>query len=298
MEPKIFNWRSMTGHRTRASAVVLGVMLLLLLYAVSVWSLPESIEGGGGRFLVMDIVLVLIYGVFGVCVALQRSAKVSIALNVGALVGLILGLANIAHHFIEFLVPFRGRTASVLLGAGHVLLMFALFSVAASLAWERTRAIGLAMIAALWSALLSVSMLLVFAFLLLLAFESCAELELQEAFLASGMHDPGAFLVKNSLAAASEVLIRMLALALLFSLAEALANAWMSRLTRTYALAAAWLVPVAFIAGAVSLWYADSLKRASRPPFVMAGLLLAGFSLVGINAIWCALRRTHATTEA
>ena len=298
MEPKIFNWRSITGHRTRASAVVLGVMLVLSLFAVSVWRHPESIEGGRGCFLVIDIVLVFIYGVFGVCIALQRSAKANIALNVGALVGLILGLINIAHHFIEFLVPFRGRMASVLLGAGHVLLMFALFSVAGSLAWERTRAIGLATIAALWSALLSVSMLLVFAFFLLLAFESRAELELQEAFLASGMNDPGAFLVKNSLEAASEALIRMPALALLFSLAGALANAWMSRLTRTLALAAAFLVPVAFMAGAALLWYADSLERASRPPFVMAGLLLAGFSLVGIHAIWCALRRTHATTEA
>jgi hypothetical protein len=132
---------------------------------------------------------------------------------------------------------------------------------------------------------------LAFAFTSNLAFEARAELRLQDAFLASGMRDPGAFLVRNSLEAASEALVTMPALAMLLSFAGGLANAWMSGRSRSTAFAAACLIPVVFAAAALSLGYADSLERAARPPFVMTGLLLAGLSLAGVHPTWSALRR-------
>ena len=79
------------------------------------------------------------------------------------------------------------------------------------------------------------------------------------------------------------------------ALAGALANAWMTYRARGYVLAAAWLAPLLFAAGAVSLLYANSLERSLRPPFVMAGLLSAGISLAGIPATWSALRRPTTT---
>ncbi len=81
-------------------------------------------------------------------------------------------------------------------------------------------------------------------------------------------------------------------LGVLLSLAGGLGNAWMSRRTRNTACAAAWLLPLAFAAGAISLWYADSLERAARPPFVLMGLVLAGISLAGAPSVLSALRRT------
>ncbi len=146
---------------------------------------------------------------------------------------------------------------------------------------ERTRSIALATVSGAWSAVISVLILLAVACSLNFALGSRAELHLHEAFLASGMSDPDAFLVKNSLEAASEALVRIPVLGMLLSFAGALGNDWMSRRPRIMAYAAAWLLPLAFAGGAISLWYADSLQRAARPPFILIGLILASISLAG-----------------
>ena len=239
----------------------------------------------------MNVGVVLTYGAAGIWVRGQRLTKVGIALSVGAAVGLALGAAHVANHVIESFVPLRGRMAPLVLGAGHMLLTLALFCVAGSVAWARTRSVGLAVVGGVWCAMLAVVMALAFAFASNLAFEVRAVLRLKDAFLASGMSDPGAFMVRNSFEAASEALVAMPALAILPSLAGGLANAWMSGRSRRTAFAAAVLMPVVFAAGALSLWYADSLERAARPPFVMTGLLLAGLSLAGVHPTWSALRR-------
>ena len=172
-----------------------------------------------------------------------------------------------------------------------MLLIFALLCVAGSAARERTNSLGLAMVAGVWSAMLSVLILIAFGLSSNLLFESRAELHLKEAFLGSGMSDPGAFVVRNALEAASEALLRFPILALILPFAGGLANAWMSRRARHTVLVAAWLMPFAFVAAALLLWYADSLERAARPPFILTGLLLAAVSLMGAHSVWSALRR-------
>jgi xanthine/uracil permease len=132
--------------------------------------------------------------------------------------------------------------------------------------------------------------MLAFAFSSNLAFESRAESRLHEALAASGMSDPGAFLVKSSLEAASEALVRMPALALFLSCIGCFANAWITR-ARSTALAVAWLTPLMFVTGTAALWHASSLERAARPPFVVAGVLLAGVALSGAHPIWSVPRR-------
>ena len=239
----------------------------------------------------MDISLILVPGGVGVWVVRQRTPKVNASLKVGAVVGFVMGITHIAHHVGEFLGPFGGGTALFLLGAGHMLLIFALFCVAGSAAWERTGSVGLAMLAGVWSAMLSVLILIAFGLSSNLVFESRALLRLHGAFVASRMSDPGAFVVRNALEAASEALLRLPVLALVLSLAGGLANAWMSRRARPIVLIAAWLMPFVFAAAALLLWYADSLERAARPPFIMTGLLLAAVSLMGAHSVWSALRR-------
>ena len=276
---------------TGGSAAVLGVLLLLSLFAIGVIRHPASIDGSGAPLFAMDVAIVLTYGATGVWVRCQRLTKAGIALGAGAAVGLVLGAAHVANHVIESFVPLGGRMAQLLLGAGHMLLMLALFCVAGSVAWARTRSAGLAVVGGVWCAMLAALMALAFAFTSNLAFEARAVLRLKDAFLASGMSDPGAFVVKNSFEAAAEVLVTMPVLAMLLSLAGGLANAWMSGRSRRTAFAAAWLMPVVFAVGALSLWYADSLERAAPPPLVMTGLLLAGLSLAGVHPTWSALRR-------
>jgi hypothetical protein len=268
---------------------VLGVLVVLSLIAVGVARHPASIQGAGSALLRMDVALLLVYGIAGIWVWYQRRPEVNTSLSVGAQVGVLLGAVHIANHVIESFVPIR----YFVLGISPVFLMLALFGAAGSAAWERTRSIVLAVIAGLWCAIVAMLIALCVAFCVNLAFEARAELRLHAAFAASGMNDPGAFLVKNMLEAASEGLVRMPAFALFLSLIGALANAWITERSRSAALAAAWLAPLMFVTGTAALWYANSLERAARPPFVMAGVLLAGVALCGAHPIWSALRRTR-----
>ncbi len=74
-----------------------------------------------------------------------------------------------------------------------------------------------AVIAGMSCAVVSTLIALCAAFGLNLAFEARAESRLHQAFAASGMDDPGAFLVRTMLVAASEALVRMPAFALVLS---------------------------------------------------------------------------------
>jgi hypothetical protein len=132
--------------------------------------------------------------------------------------------------------------------------------------------------------------LLSFAFTLNLAFEPHATAWLREAFVASGMHDTGAFVVRNSLTAASEILIRTPIAALGMSLIGSLFNSCITR-SKTLAVLAAWIMPPVLVAGAAALWHADSLERVARPPFVLTGVLIAGIALCSVHPIWSGLHR-------
>jgi hypothetical protein len=138
-----------------------------------------------------------------------------------------------------------------------------------------------------------VLILLSFALTLNLAFEAHSAAWLHEALVVSGMTDPRAFVVRNSLEAASEILVRLPIAALVLSLGGCLANAWITAWPRFLAVIAASFTPLIFLAGAASLWYADSLERAARPPFVMAGLLSVSIALCGAHPIWLSLSRGY-----
>jgi hypothetical protein len=109
------------------------------------------------------------------------------------------------------------------------------------------------------------------------------------------MNDPGAFLIRNTLEAASEGLVRMPIFAVFLSFIGAATSAWSNVQSQRTTFAAACLLPIMFVAGAVALWHANSLQRGARPPFVMAGISLASVALCSVHAIWSALRRQAGT---
>ena len=273
--------------RMLRGAAVLGALLVLLLMIISVIRHPSSL--GTGLF-AMDITLLTGYGAFSVWGCRQRGPSVRRALNTGAQTGIILGLVLITSHAVEWFAPFGSSKAVQLVrGAGSTILMLGLLGAAGSAAWQRTRSIIMALIAGLRCGSLGVLILLSFALTLNLAFEAHSAAWLHNAFVVSGMTDPGAFVVRNSLEAASEILVRVPVAALVLALGGGLANAWITAWPRFLAIVAASFTPFIFLAGAASLWYADSLERAARPPFVMAGLLLACIALCGAHPLWLSL---------
>ncbi|MBV9155058.1 MAG: hypothetical protein JO097_02275 [Acidobacteriaceae bacterium] len=280
---------------TQGGFAVLGWLVMLLLMLVSVGRHPASL--GSGLFLI-DITLLSGYGVFSLWGWRQQRADVRDALTAGARMGIILGLVLVASHLVEWLGLDRSRTAQFARGAGSTLLILGLLGAAGSAAWQRTRSIRLGAIAGLWSASLAMVILLNFALSLNLAFETHSIAWLHEAVAASGMRDAGAFVVRNSLEAASEILIRLGIGGLVLSLMGSLLSAWIMPRSRNVSMLAAWLMPFVFVAGVISLWYAGSLERSARPPFVMAGVLAAGFAVCGAHPIWSCFFRRRATESA
>ena len=272
-----------------ASTTVLGVLVVLSLIAIGVARHPASVQGFGMGLLRMDIALLLLYGIAAVWARYQPSSRVEPSLRVGVRLGVLLGAVHVANHAIEFYEPHR----AFVLVITPLFLMLALFGAAGSTAWERTRSLGLAVIAGVWCAMTGILIAVCVVLSVNLAFERSAELYLREALVASGMGDPGAFLVRNMLDAASEGLVRMPIFGMFLSFIGAMTNAWISGASRRIALLAACLMPFMFVIGAAALVHADSLERAARPPFVMTGVALTGLALCGAHPIWSALRRAR-----
>jgi hypothetical protein len=216
----------------------------------------------------------------------QSSAGVDLAIRLGTIAGLLLGAVLVANHVIELFVSAR----SFALVISPVLLTLALLGATGSAATERTGSLLLAIVAGVWCAIVGTLVLLCVGFVFGLTLEARVELWLREAFAASGMNDPGGFLVQNTLEAACEALVRMPVVALFLSLLGALANAWITKRSRTAVLVVICSAALMFIGGPAALWYANSLPRAARPPFILAGVLLASVALSAAHPIWSALR--------
>ena len=269
-----------------ASAPVLCVVIVLTLMAVSVARHPSSIQDLGKRLLWLDIALLLAYGIAAIWVQYRGGTGLPIAIRLGTIAGLLLGAVLVANHAIEMYVPARNFALVI----SPVLLTLALFGATGSAAKEHTGSFRLAVAAGVWCGMVGTLLLLCVGFVLGLTLEARVERWLREAFETSGMNDPGGFAVRNTLEAASEALIRMPAVALVLSLFGASASAWIGRQSRNVVLVTVYSAPLILIVGAVALSYANSLPRAGRPPFILAGVFLASVALSVAHPISSVLR--------
>lgn len=267
-------------------AIVVGTLFVLLLVAVGVIQHRTSVQGSGVGLLRTDVALLFVYGFAGILVWKQASSSAITAEIVGAQVGLLVGAVQIANHLIEAFVP----TRPFILIISPVFLTIALLGTAGAGAWERTRSLPLTVIGGICCAIVAALMTLCFAISFNLLFAARVDWQLREAFAASGMIDPGGFRVKNILEASSEILVRMPLIATCLALVGGVIHAWMSGESRRMLIAAAgFLAPLMFVLGASGLWYANTVERAARPPFVMSGVLLSGVALSAAYPIWSVL---------
>ena len=268
------------------NALVLCVIIVLTLIAVSVARHPSSLQGVGKRLLWLDVALLLAYGIVAIWVQYRGSAGIHVSIRLGTIAGLLLGVVLVANHAIELFVPARNFALVI----SPVLLALGLFGATGSVATKRTASLRLAVAAGVWCAMVGTLVLLCVGFVLELTLEARVERWLREAFEASGMNDLGGFAVRNSLEAASEALVRMPAVALFLSLFGASLSAWIARQSRNVVLVTIYSAPLILIGGAAALWYANSLPRAARPPFILPGVFLASVALASAHPIWSTLR--------
>jgi len=281
-------------HRQRilGCAMVLGTLVVLSLMAVGVIAHRTSIQDFGSSLLRMDVALLLAYGFAGVVVCNQMCRNAITAAIIGAQIGLILGSVQIANHLMEAFIPIRPFVVTIT----PVMLALALLGAAGAAAWERTRSLASAVSGGICCAVVATLITLCFAISFNLLFARRVDWELREAFAASGMIDPAGFRVKNILEASSEILVRMPLLALCLSVISAAIHAWMSTESRrAMVVGASFLAPFLFAVGAFSLWHANGIERAARPPFVMSGVLLTGIAMCAAYPIWSVI---HASRES
>ncbi len=281
-----------TTHATRmgrqpGATLILGVLIVLTLTAISVARHPSAVQGAGLRLFWQDLALLLIYGIAGIWVRYQSSAPVGVAIRLGTMTGFLLGAVLVANHVTELFAPTRNFSLVI----GPVFLALALFAATGSTVMERTSSLLLAGAGGVWCAMVGTVILLCVGFVLNLTCEARCELWLRQAFAASEMKDPGGFLIRNTLEAASEGLVRMPVIALFLSAIGAWTNAWMIRRSRTTVLASICAALLLFMGSVASLSYANSLPRSARPPFVLGGVLLASVALSAAHPCWSSLRQ-------
>jgi hypothetical protein len=271
------------------SVIGLGAIVVSLLIIVAITRHPASVQGDGMRLLWLNICLLIAYAATAVWLSRQSAPGVILSASVGVKFGILLGCVHIANHLSEILVVDRPFVFII----APVFLMVALFGVAGSIGWACTRSLMSAFIADMACAVVGILVALIAAFLLNLTFEQQVASQLKGAFASSGLNDPTDFLVRNMLQAASEGLIRMPLLAILLSFVIAIVNTFLGRLSRRIVYAVTFVVPIMFVMGAAILWYADSITRSARPPFILLGVALTGVALASAHAIWSALGRTR-----
>ena len=272
--------------RLPGRTLVLCVVIMLTLMAVSVARHPSCLQGTGKRLLWLDVALLLAYGIAATWVRNRGNAGLQVAIRLGTIAGLLLGAVLVANHAIELFVPARHFALVI----SPVLLALALFGATGSAAADRTGSFRLAAAAGVWCAMVGTLVLLCVGSVLGFTPEARVERWLREAFEASEMNDPGGFAVRNMLEAASEALFRMPVVALFLSLFGASASAWIARQSRNVVLVTVYSASLILIGGAAALWYANSLPRDARPPFILPGVFLTSVALAAAHPIWSAFR--------
>jgi hypothetical protein len=277
----VTRWGNLPG-----TAPGFGALIVLTLAAISVTRHPSAIQGTGNRIFWLDLALLLIYGAAGIWGRYQSSATLDVAIRLGTMTGFLLGAVLVANHVTELFVPTRNFSLVI----GPVFLAFALLAATGSAAMKCTSSLWLAAVAGVWCAMVGTLILLCVGLVLNLTCEDRCELWLRQAFAASEMKDPGGFLIRNTLEAASEGLVRMPIIALLLSLTGAGVSTWMMRRARTTVVVSICAGLLFFTVGVTALSHANSLARSARPPFILGGVILTSVALSVAYPSWSAIR--------
>ena len=185
---------------------------------------------------IADVVLASLYMAFSFLIWHPNRTGFREAGIVGGQLGVVMGAILIASHAVESFVTSANSSMQLIRGAGSLLLTLGLLGVSGSATWRRTRSPVMSIVAGLCCASIAAMMLLSFALFLNLTVEGQMESRLDSAFLASGFTDVGAFLCRNALESALQILVQLSVAALVLSTAGCLLNAWLDSRAKVVAL--------------------------------------------------------------
>jgi hypothetical protein len=212
--------------------LLVGIALNLALISGRVLLYPATVTLPGGFVYQLEPVgMLLLYGGLGWWLTTAMSPARLAALRDGTLFGLVSGavwIVNLAvETFADLAVQVGGLVFLLLLGA-----TFLLWGVAGLRVARRSGSLSLAILAAVWSAMNSIVILVAFGLLLL--YISLPQLEHNIAtspdFLRSGWHDVGAFAIANTFDAGFSHLLMAPLVAVVFGALGALSSKGWNRM--------------------------------------------------------------------
>ncbi len=291
-------WRrnKMTASRpvTFVGSMLIGIVIVLGLMLYSILAYPSSIQGVGLTSFLFLLVGLLAYVAAIVWSWKQTQVSVQTALSLGARFGAILACGSWANMALEHFAPLDA-VGSMARGVGMWALMFVVFGAAGSATYQRSRSLGLAVLSSVWSALISTVATLLFGFALGALFMPHMQQILAGAYAHSGMSDPRAFVIRNTVYSASTHLLLAPLLAVVFGIIGGYACACLGMLRPAAAKVIRCLEVGVLFVGIAALRYASLLARSDRPPFVMTGLLALGIAMACAHPVFTAIRRPAAT---
>jgi hypothetical protein len=156
-------------------------------------------QSGAVTYVLEPVIMLAVYGGIVVWATASPTARHATALRIGLAVGLITGALWIIDLALETFADLSGG-ASLLASASLLLGGFALWGVGGLLAAWRTGSASLAVLAAIWSAMICVLLTVTFGWLLTYAaLPRLASILINDPdFLRSGWHDLRAFAIANS----------------------------------------------------------------------------------------------------
>lgn len=255
-----------------AGLVIGGVLVIAAAVVYGLGSEPDAGRRLGMPQLGLLGVVLLTYLGAGVWAWRLREVEAEAALRTGAVMGLLLGVAGTANLTLEYLGNLRPPWNAIV-PASEMGIMVALFGAAATLTLRRSRPVTLALLAAVWCAVVGTTLICAYGFLLQLAV----------------LRPRGQGSLGNIVESATQHMVIAPVVAIVAG-AVAIAATLLHRSSRPGArLALALLDVVQGTVGVGLLVFAASLARAERPPFVMAGMLLTAAALA-CGPAWLRLR--------
>lgn len=180
-------------------ALLLGILLNLAMIGVRVFFYrPLLVMPGGLKFVLEPAFLLIVYALLVVWATSRTDPLRRRILQVGTPLGLLGGIIQIVHMWLENLVNFGAANGTVTLSS--MLLTFLLWGVAGYRASRTTTSTGLGALAGSWSAMVTMLMAVTFGFALL--YSSIPRLDYVATwpeFQRSGWGDVHAFSIANTL---------------------------------------------------------------------------------------------------
>ncbi len=276
---------------TRGSGTLLlasiTVALVLVVYGVA--RFPESIARDGLLGFLTVLALLAIYALAAVGVRSSRLPAVQAAARIGTRVGLAVAALAAVNHIVEMWVSLPPLFAT-LFGAGMWGVMFFAFGYAYSATYSKVGSVAMGGLSSVWSALVYAATLVAFAMAIGLVFMPHIEVILAQAYGASGLTDPRAFVVRNHLTSAGSQLVVAPTVALFVAAGAAVARAVLEKVSATVAIVLGVVGVGVFVAGAAAIHFASALDRAQRPPFIMFGLTALAVTLASAHPLFAAIR--------